>query len=217
MREILQELFSRPIKTSSHTKKGKHKSKGQSLVELTLALPVLLLLFSGLVEFGFMLNYYLSLLDATRYAARLYSNADPNGPDPNTTRNSATWFWTDSAQTVQDQLQPRSVNDTSRKITLDHSLDDVIITGYAVSSTNITTYPTSGPYHLFNSQASQFTTATIQSHLVSNAPCEGMLVVEVDYNYHQVLNLPWLAWLGNPILLHAYTIMPLQAIEPVCP
>ncbi|MCI0807190.1 MAG: pilus assembly protein, partial [Chloroflexi bacterium] len=32
--------------------------KGQSLVEITIMLPVLLLMLSGLVEFGFLLNTY---------------------------------------------------------------------------------------------------------------------------------------------------------------
>jgi len=71
-----------PTSSSFHSVIGTLRSKssrgrGQSLVEIAIALPVLLILLSGMVEFGFMLNYYLSLLDATREAARLYSNFDP--------------------------------------------------------------------------------------------------------------------------------------------
>ena len=40
-------------------------------------LPVLLIMISGLIEFGIMLNYYLDLIDAAREAARWASDADP--------------------------------------------------------------------------------------------------------------------------------------------
>ncbi|GAB4529543.1 MAG: hypothetical protein Fur0018_16220 [Anaerolineales bacterium] len=50
--------------------------KGQALVEITILLPVLLILLSGLIEFGFMLNEYLSLQDAVRNAARFASDSD---------------------------------------------------------------------------------------------------------------------------------------------
>jgi hypothetical protein len=50
------------------------KSIGQSMVELALLFPVLLILLSGLVEFGFILNEYLSVMDAARNAARFASD-----------------------------------------------------------------------------------------------------------------------------------------------
>ena len=56
---------------------GRAKSIGQSLVEFTVLLPVLLIMISGLIEFGFMLNYYLDLIDAAREAARWASDGDP--------------------------------------------------------------------------------------------------------------------------------------------
>ncbi len=52
------------------------KPKGQSLVEMTFLLPILLVLLSGLIEFGFMLNEYLSIQDAVRNAARFASDSD---------------------------------------------------------------------------------------------------------------------------------------------
>jgi hypothetical protein len=50
------------------------QSLGQSMVELALLFPVLLILLSGLVEFGFILNEYLSVMDAARNAARFASD-----------------------------------------------------------------------------------------------------------------------------------------------
>ncbi len=52
------------------------KPRGQSLVEMALTLPVMLILLSGLIEFGFMLNEYLTLQDGVRNAARFASDSD---------------------------------------------------------------------------------------------------------------------------------------------
>lgn len=54
------------------------KSRGQSLVEVSLFLPLLLMMLGGLVEFGFALNQYLNALDAAREAARYSSDGDPD-------------------------------------------------------------------------------------------------------------------------------------------
>lgn len=48
---------------------GKRQT-GQSLVELALVLPILLILLSGMVEIGWFANNYLTLLDVTRAGAR---------------------------------------------------------------------------------------------------------------------------------------------------
>jgi len=48
----------------------RERQKGQSLVELALALPILLVLFLGLIELGFALRAYLVLTNVNREAAR---------------------------------------------------------------------------------------------------------------------------------------------------
>jgi Flp pilus assembly protein TadG len=45
--------------------------KGQSLVEFAILLPLLLLLLMGILEFGLMLNSYLSINNSAREGARL--------------------------------------------------------------------------------------------------------------------------------------------------
>ncbi len=60
-----------------------HKEKpfnerGQSLVELTLFVPILLFLLIGLVEVGALVNTYIDSLDASRAAARYVSPLDPS-------------------------------------------------------------------------------------------------------------------------------------------
>jgi Flp pilus assembly protein TadG len=54
---------------------------GQSLVELSLVLPVFLLLLAGLVEVGDSLNSYLTVIDAGRDAARLGSRGQATDTD----------------------------------------------------------------------------------------------------------------------------------------
>ncbi len=46
------------------------KSKGQSLVETALILPVLLLLLTGIIDFGLLFNSYLVVSNASREGAR---------------------------------------------------------------------------------------------------------------------------------------------------
>ncbi|HMU93869.1 MAG TPA: pilus assembly protein, partial [Anaerolineales bacterium] len=54
-----------PLRTDAPRKR---KTLGQSLIEFAIALPVLVLILTAMMEFGFILNFYLSLLDATRGA-----------------------------------------------------------------------------------------------------------------------------------------------------
>jgi len=229
------------------------KSRGQSLVEIAIAFPVLIMLLAGLVEFGFMLNYYLSLMDATRESARTFNNFTPfeeactcniataclpdneanciancttdyNDPDCDSTS-----FYQNAAGMVFTSLRPKDINgdgelspeerakDSSRKIDLDPKKDDVVVSVLRIkTSAVLDRFPENGgEYHLFNNQPSRLSTVEIGSRLVSGAPDTGVLLVEVFFNYHQVLALPWLApFLPDPILLHAYTIMPLPAAEP---
>jgi hypothetical protein len=199
-------------------RKGLSRARGQSLVEIAIALPILLILLSGMIELGFMLNYYLSLLDSTREAARLYSNFEPFllDEDHNPIGDDLS-FYQGVAATVVDSLQPANEQDTSRKIMLDSASDDVVVSVFSVDGTHVVRFPSStgGEYHWFNNQPSAFTDAEITSRLIGSAPPTGILLVEVYYDYHQVLALPWITiFIPNPTMLHAYTMMPLSAAEP---
>jgi len=168
------------------------------------------------IEFGFILNFYLSLLDATRDAARLYSGDDPFLADGVTDDND---FYLQTAYKVQRVLDPVIDDSTyrGRRILLDPANDDVIVTVYGAKDNVVTLWRDAGPYHLFNNGKYQsiFTTQNILDTRVTDAPNAGILLVEVHYNYHHVLNLPWFtAVLPNPLHLQAYTIMPIRAGEP---
>jgi hypothetical protein len=198
-------------------RQGRSRAKAQSLVEIAITLPVLLILLSGMIELGFMLNYYLSLLDSTREAARLYSNFDPflRDEDRNPIGDDLD-FYQGVAGTVVENLEPQE-QDTSRKIVLDSGTDDVVVSVFSVDGTNVVRFPSSmgGEYHWFNNQPSAFSDAEISSRLIGTAPPTGILLVEVYYDYHQVLALPWITiFIPNPTMLYAYTMMPLSAAEP---
>jgi hypothetical protein len=48
-----------------------------------------------------------------------------------------------------------------------------------------------------------------------SAPTTGLVLVEIYYEYHQILGLPWIrAFVPDPVVLHAYSIMPNTAVEP---
>ncbi|BEP27719.1 TadE/TadG family type IV pilus assembly protein [Helicovermis profundi] len=51
----------------------KLNSKGQSLVEFTIVLPIILVLILGLLEFGLILNSYITINTISRNGARLAS------------------------------------------------------------------------------------------------------------------------------------------------
>ena len=187
------------------------KTKGQSLVEVALTMPILLLLLSGLTEFGFMLNDYLALVDATREVARLFSNFEYDFVDP----DSGVSFNQSAVAQVMMVLKPRDANDTSRKITLRDDAthpDDIIISVYTVSGGVAKLLGTQ--YHWSDNQVSRFPLEEVNNRIVGNPPNTGVLVVEVFYNYDQVLGLPWLAMVPDPALLYAYTIMPISSAEP---
>jgi hypothetical protein len=233
MLKALQRIYSLFIKPNPPRKRNGGKSRGQSLVEVAIAFPVFIMLLSGVIEFGFILNYYLSLLDATRDTARFFSNQDPFLPDGVTDNQN---FYYQTALDVQKTLDPKisDANYVGRRIVLDPAHDDVIVSvygaDYIASGNRVVLSRDAGPYYLFppaDDAANQrtephylsiFTTQDILNTRVCGAPNAGLLVVEVHYNYHQVLGLPWMtAVISNPLHLRAYTIMPIRAGEPVLP
>jgi len=225
MQKALQRVFSLFIKTSPPQRGNRHKSRGQSLVEVAISFPILIILFSGVVEFGFILNYYLSLLDATRDAARLYSGGDPFDTKLFRSPYGADTFYYDTAFEVKRTLDP-SIDDVTykgRRILFDPAIDDVIVSVYSAEGNQVRTCRSPVDFHLFptwgagGNQTSMFNTSSILNARVSGAPDAGLLVVEIHYRYHQVLGLPWMKPF-DPIILRAYSIMPIRAAEPPsCP
>jgi Flp pilus assembly protein TadG len=67
-----EENYMNPIGVSKRRRRiSLSREEGQSMTELTLLLPILLILLLGLVEFGHGLNSYLTVVASARDAARL--------------------------------------------------------------------------------------------------------------------------------------------------
>lgn len=213
MKRTFQKLFSRSGKQTLGILP--RKAKAQSLTEFAIALPILFLLLSGVVEFGFALNYYLSLLDATREAARFYSNGDPFNSDGSDNIDFYSAAAAMARASLDPSLLPGNESYVGRKIELDSASDDVIVTVYAKDDSGVVRYPSTGPYQMYGHATTMFTTSDIESAFASGSPNAGILVVEVHYNYHQVMKLPWLTpFVPDPFVLTAYSMMPLVAAEP---
>jgi len=182
--------------------------KGQSFVELTLVVLFLMIFVAGIIEFGFLLNNYLNLVDASREAVRRSANYDPFIIDPVTGNKSVdTNFFTETARFTEEILAP---------VVMDPSLgDDIVITFFSVGNGVYIRYPNDNGWSTYGNQVSKLSDAEIQSRLNSSAPPTGVLLIEIFYNYPQVLKLPvFTAFLPDPIPVYAYSIMPLTAAEP---
>jgi hypothetical protein len=184
-----------------------------------------------MVEFGFMMNTYLSLLDATRQSARHYSNLTPFILNPLTSLiEDDPNFYSGAALEVKDALAPPA-DPGARQIALDTSNDDVLISVISVSVDTapdpdvislIERHPTGYVFFsLYGNQSSNYQLdSEIEALMIQNGtiPVEtGILIVEVWYGYHGVLKLPWLEMFmsdASPVMLHADTIMPLVSAKP---
>jgi TadE-like protein len=106
-----------------------------------------------------------------------------------------------------------------------NNYDDVTISVFSVNDNNTIAqrFPTpNGVWSLYNnnwqkdcqgnvvSTTPDFTNTDIENDFLSGAPhSKGLVLVEVYYCYHQVLNLPFISqFIANPIRLHTYSIMP---------
>lgn len=211
---------------------GRVKGRGQSLVEFTVLLPVLLIMISGLIEFGIMLNYYLDVIDAAREAARFASDADPiRDPNTGTYLDPNPAFYTQVQTLAMQSLRAASDNriDWPQLQVMyggtwcDHVPGDIVISAFSTLNNAGTPvvdqrFPNGSGENgvsMCNHYTSKMTSAQVQSRLDAGAPTSGLVMVEVFFDYDQVLALPWItAFVPNPIRLHAYTIMPNANVEP---
>lgn len=220
-------------------RRRKKSTRGQSFVEIALLFPVLLIILSGLVEYGFVLNQYLNLLDGAREAARFASDGDPFRRQPSNTNCST------ALGPVTDDFYNQAAclaMQVARPLVFDPATDDVVISAFAINNGNVTNrYPvipndppspgvpsteTSGEWHMYgyggscdttssSCHPSRFSEGEIETRLSRSAPNTGIILVEVFYDYDQILKLPWItAFVPDPMRIHVYSIMPLVAAEP---
>lgn len=208
-------------RTNIHSQ-SKRKEKGQSLVELALFFPIILLMLSGLVEFGYMLNGYLNLMDGPREAARFGVD---RSPFVGATEDDDILFYTnlDPQKPGLSEMAIRTIYPYS----LDPTLDDIVISVVSVKDGAIfhrypddvgvrsTVTGAGNEYSYNNIKISKFTDAEITPLLLAGAPKAGLVIVEMWYSYHQELALPWITpFVPDPIQLYMSSVAPLPAAAP---
>lgn len=215
---------------------------GQSLVEFVVLIPVLLVMISGLIEFGFMLNYYLDLTDTAREVARFAVDEDPVHDYVGNFEADPTDACTPPRCEPYNFYYLRIPNQTTNlldlagQISLDAAAgDDIVVSIFSVDSGTIVNRfppfytepanPRFGPPYCDQggelgwrwqcNQTSQFTSAEVEADLDAGAPDTGLVLVEIYYHYDMLLALPWItAFVPNPIRLHAYSLMPNASATP---
>ena len=200
--------------------------RGQSLVEFTILLPVLLMMLSGLIEFGFLLNTYLDIIDAAREAARFAASDDPTiGAPTDLTPN----FWNRAWRVSRGSLVTGSdarINWNSTDPTDCVGVNgDIVVSAFSVVGTTVVQRWPVGYGDAGAANCVIFGTSTYSSKLSTGEvegilsglliPTSGFIVVEIYYEYNMILGLPWItAFVPDPIVLYAYTIMPNTYVEP---
>lgn len=198
--------------------------KGQSIVEFTLLLPLLLMLLSSLIEFGFMLNEYLDLIDTTRETARYLADQPPF-----------------KGGTVYDEsFYLRGVDEMGNTIEragwieLDEATDDLVISVFSVTNwADADRFPVQFTddrgdcggqngggmgWRLYCNKTTKFTKEEVMDRINNTSsipPDNGIVLVELFYHYHMRLGLPWVTGIiGDTIELHAYSFAPNAHAEP---
>jgi len=213
------------------------RPRGQGLVELTLVLPVLLIVISGLIEFGFLLNEYMALITAARNAARFGSDGTYYLADSERDCRTTQDYFRQLGCLVSSELRQErpfvSMNDNGTPDDFTDDFldptrgDDVVISVFSISQGEPATvddrYPNSSGWSYamdlqsygIRNHDSDFMNSDVSTKLDSGAPSTGLLLVEIFYSYEQMLKLPWItAFIPEMVPLHVYTFMPLSSAEP---
>jgi hypothetical protein len=210
-------------KISSHFRNTR---RGQSFVELMLVTLILALILAGVVEFGYLLNSYLKVLDAAREGARFSNSSVAFDPSSGVSYQT---FYANTAIEVMRVMNPITL--------VGNRGDDVVISVFSVAGSDIQRWPDgyvsgwslcnnySDPsfasdldpanWNACSPHPSHFTTSQILALMNSDAPSTGVLLVEVYYNYPQILKLPVFSQvIPDPIPVYTYSVMPLSSAEP---
>lgn len=188
------------------------KSKGQSLVETAIMLPILLIILVGIVELGFALANQMTVTTSAREGTRFGVRF---GPTNETEVNEAI------LQTVHDTSSKLfSLDETRANVYvvrtktdetghIDASSTDFSASSYWVFEPLQDTAPVSGTL---------LTPAQIEADL-QYEPDMAVIAVQVFYDHRSVLGLPIVANLAGQIPIGTYTVMriePSQKLAPCC-
>jgi hypothetical protein len=180
-----------------------------------------------MIEFGFMLNTYLSVQDAARTMARRYSKINPFNAD-----NSINPIFFQNASQYAIELLAPSGDPASRQIVMDPTRDNIIISLIGVevdestdpdSIHSITRFHSGYEFYRHfgdTTPPSAYTNGRIEELLTANEaePADsGLLIVEIYYGYEGTLNLPWTRPFfspNNPSMMYISVVMPTIYTKP---
>jgi hypothetical protein len=203
------------------------KPRGQSFVELMLVTLILALMLSGVVEFGYLLNSYLKVLDGSREGARFASNGGEAFQWDGSGYISLQSFYLYAALQTMNVMAPIVLNGNRG--------DDILISVFTVSGGSITRWPDgyvngwdvcdnrgettlnldAAKWNSCTHRNSHFSTLQVLGLMDPGAPGSGIVLVEIYYNYPQILKLPVFAQaIPDPIPVYTYSVMPLSSAEP---
>lgn len=211
----------------SFNAKKQAKPRGQSFIELALVFMILMLLFAGVVELGNLINIYLDIIDSAREAAR-YANAvslykvDPVsgakyiGEDVYDKSAQVAWATLNPACTLLLPTKPGAANcpPNEMKIDFDPATDDIVISILSYDGSTLLRFPSMG-WSRFGNHTSTVSNGELIANLDPSAPNTGLVMVEIFYDYNQLLGMPFFTdVLPDPIPVHAFSIMPYPGAEP---
>ncbi len=231
-------VFPRRVMLGRFRRSSGQRWKGQSLVEMALMFVLLLIILSGLVEFGFWMLDYSSLVMATRNAGRFAIDNDHRllfrnechgtSRAPSCDRRSPSFsedvcnedFYCKLARLTEQGLETHSP-----PIYLDPARgDDIVISvfTFTAGSPNLVTAREpavdGGYWSYFGVRGTSMTPKRIRDLLAAQGlagTSAGYVLVEVYYGYQHKLGLPWIqAFVPDPLPLYAYTFMPLHSAAP---
>lgn len=206
--------------------------KGQSLVELALILPLILIMLIGMIEVGFLVFNYLNALDLTREAARFasvrdYTRSTP-GPATNAdcTDQTLDYFKDTACFFIDPSLNPDLSFDPNK-------YDDVTISVFTVVSGTVASvsdrWPKApvdpdndGVWSQYNNNWKKdcqgndvmtqpyFSDTDVENKFLASAPkAKGLVLVEAHICYDQMIHIPLISdFIGSPFRIHTYTFMP---------
>ena len=213
---------------------SRHNERGQSMVEMALALPILLLVLAGTVEVGWYYNTNITVVDASREAARRSANNSIDPTRPNVDCASTEEFFK-QAGCLAVQALDRNTPGLFNPARDDILVSVVTVRGNTVLSRFVDSNFTVGdswsycqnvlggvgctraysryPNSVLQARLSQFIASTPAVD-PSKIPNEAYVLVEIYHVHHQFLGLipPGLSFLPQEIVMHGYTIMPVPAV-----
>ena len=189
--------------------------RGQSFVELALFFPIILLMLVIVIDAGFLMYHYLTILDATREGARYGASIDPFlNPD------------------IYDRISNGVVMPLAQDVMIDTEPGDldIVVSIFSVGTSGgvpvvTARYPDDDGWSLNTeggrtgtSRVSAFSIADVDTRLqaMPGSPDTGVLLVEIWFDDHTMISVPFIsaATALDPITLHAYTFMPITKATP---